>query len=199
MALLAQFVEAVSVVAKRVDGPLIVPWPMPGALGGFVSFETFGEWLRLVETLGLGDHVPQIVAAKYIRAQKLLLLSWIDYDLVKAAELVAMTALELALHDRYATRVKAAYGRVNLAHLLRFMPEHDGLTDDKVAMNRRCGGGTVIGLLTGARSPSLAEIRNDGAHGYPFDGFPQSGLIELVRDLIEYAYRDMRPEGSLRA
>jgi hypothetical protein len=29
---------------------------------------------------------------------------------------------------------------------------------------------------------------------YPFDDFPQSGLIELVRDLIEYAYHDMRPE-----
>jgi hypothetical protein len=194
MALPAQFVEAISVAAEKASGPLVMPWPMPGALGGFVSFGTFSEWLDFVEALGLGDHVPQIVTAKYLRAQKLLLLSWIDFDLVKAAELVALTALELALHDRYAPRAKATYGKVNLAHLLRYIPEHDGLTDDKVAMNRRCRGGTVIGLLTGERTPSLADIRNDGAHGYPFDGFPQSGLIELVRDLIEYAYRDMRSE-----
>jgi hypothetical protein len=54
-------------------------------------------------------------------------------------------------------------------------------------MNVRCRGGTIVGLLTGERT----DIRNDLAHGYPFDGFPQSGLLELVRDLIEYAYRDM--------
>ncbi len=188
------FVEAIAAAAEKAKGPLIVPWPMPGALGGLVSFETFAEWLRLVESLGLPEYVPQTVTLKYMRAQKLLLLSWIDYDLVKAAELVALTALELALRDRYAPRVKQAYGNVTLAHLLRYMPDHDGLTDDEVAMNRRCRGGTVIGLLTGDRSPNLADLRNDGADGYPFDGFPQSGLIELVRDLISYAYREMSVE-----
>jgi hypothetical protein len=33
-------------------------------------------------------------------------------------------------------------------------------------------------------------LRNDAAHGARFDGFPQSGLLELARDLIHYAYRD---------
>ena len=28
------------------------------------------------------------------------------------------------------------------------------------------------------------------AHGDPFDGLPVGGLLELVRDLINYAYRD---------
>jgi hypothetical protein len=28
------------------------------------------------------------------------------------------------------------------------------------------------------------------AHGYPFDGFPNGGLLELVRDLIDFAYRE---------
>ncbi len=69
------------------------------------------------------------------------------------------------------------------------MPEHDGLSDENLAINKRCPGGTIIGLLSGERKPSLADIRNDGAHGYPFDGFPMSGLLEFVRDLIEYAYR----------
>ena len=31
------------------------------------------------------------------------------------------------------------------------------------------------------------------AHGDPFDGFPVGGLLELVRDLIVYSYRDMLP------
>ena len=69
------------------------------------------------------------------------------------------------------------------------MVECDDLTDDKVPMNVRCGG-SVVDLLTGGRKPSLAGIRNDLAHGFPFDGFPWSGLLELVRDLIEYAYRE---------
>jgi hypothetical protein len=50
-------------------------------------------------------------------------------------------------------------------------------------VNRRCGG-TVVELLTSKRKPSLAQIRNDLAHGYPFDGSPWGGLLELVRDLI---------------
>jgi hypothetical protein len=75
------------------------------------------------------------------------------------------------------------------------MPEHDGLTDAKVPMIRRCGG-TVIDLLTGKREPSFADIRNDSAHGYPFDGFPWAGMLELIRDLIEYAYRDFAPKVS---
>lgn len=45
------------------------------------------------------------------------------------------------------------------------MPEHDGLTDDKVPVIRRCGG-KVVDLLTGKREPSLADIRNGSAHGY---------------------------------
>jgi hypothetical protein len=122
-----------------------------------------------------------------------MLLGWVDADLMKGAELVALSALELTLRDRYGPEVKKIYGNMKFAHLLRYMVAHDGLTDDRVAMNRRCGGGTVVGLLTGEREPSLADIRNNEAHGYPFDGFPRSGLLELVRDLIEYAYRDSFP------
>jgi hypothetical protein len=46
-------------------------------------------------------------------------------------------------------------------------------------------------LITLSDSKTLADIRNDAAHGYSFDGFPWTGLMELVRDLIEYAYRDL--------
>jgi hypothetical protein len=43
---------------------------------------------------------------------------------------------------------------------------------------------------------SLAEIRNKQAHGDPFDGLAYGGLLELVRDLIAYAYRDFIRDGQ---
>jgi hypothetical protein len=157
--------------------------------GGFVSFANFAEWRTFVLSLGLRAGIPVIVSAKFERAQKLHVLACIDFDLIKASELVAVTALELALTDRYAPEVRKRYGNASLAHLLRYMPEHDGLTNAEVPLIRRCGG-TIIDLLTGKREPSLADIRNTSAHGYPFDGLPWAGLLELIRDLINYAYRD---------
>jgi hypothetical protein len=65
----------------------------------------------------------------------------------------------------------------------------DGLTDDKVPMVRRSGG-TAIGFVTGQCKPSLAERKNLLAHGDPFDALPCGGLLELVPDLIVFAYRD---------
>jgi len=44
--------------------------------------------------------------------------------------------------------------------------------------------------LTGDTRPTLAERRNTLAHGDPFEGLPTGGLLELVRDLINFAYRD---------
>lgn len=42
-------------------------------------------------------------------------------------------------------------------------------------------------LLTDEADPNLAEMRNVRAHGNPYGSGYQSGLLELVRDLIEYA------------
>lgn len=192
MVITTQFLDAIALAADQSPGPLVLPWPLPGNPGGFVSFANFAEWREFVMKLSLRGSIPDIVSAKFERAQKLHVLAWIDFDLIKAGELVALTTLELALTDRYGPKARKQYGNTAFAHLLRFLPEHDGLTDDKVAMIRRCGG-TVIDLLSGTRQPNLAEIRNDLAHGYPFDGFPWAGLLELVRDLIEYAYRDFKP------
>jgi hypothetical protein len=46
------------------------------------------------------------------------------------------------------------------------------------------------GGTNGTIEPALSEIRNELAHGYLFDGLPQAGLLELVRDWIDYAYRE---------
>ena len=193
MPLNADFLDAVALAASRFPGPLVMPWPMPGNPAAIVSFASFREWRHFVLNLSLNELTPRIVSAKFERALKLHTLAWIDFDLIKAGELVALTTLELALKDRYGPQTKKRYGNMKLGHLLRYMPEHDGLTDAKVPMIQRCGG-SVVGLLSGERKPSFADIRNDSAHGYPFDGFPWAGLLELVRDLIDYAYRSYRDE-----
>jgi hypothetical protein len=163
---------------------------MPGSAGGTLrSFPAFADWQAFVLDLGLRHRVPDIVAAKFARSQKLLLFAWIDFDLFMAGEMTALTALELAARDRYGAKVRRRNGSIHLADSLRYMVEHDGLTDAKVPMLQRCGGGTVVGFLTGQCKPSLAERRNDFAHGAPFAS-PCAGLFELVRDLIDYAYRD---------
>jgi hypothetical protein len=73
----------------------------------------------------------------------------------------------------------------------RYMVDRDDLPDEKLPMQRRCGLGSIVKRLTGEAKPTLANIRNDLAHGYPFDGLPWPGLLNVVHDLIEYAYRDI--------
>lgn len=189
-------------VLPRRSEPLLLPWPAPGRPGDFIQFDDAEQWQAFVAGLDLDPLIPQIVRGKYARAQKLYLLGWIDLDLVKAGELVALTALELALNDRYggdveplprkrfdpSTALMAAPPRRSFNALLKHMVTKDGLTDDQIPMIVRCGG-TAIGQLTGETKPTLADRRNALAHGDPFDGLPTGGLLELVRDLINFAYR----------
>lgn len=199
MALNEKISEALAAVADTSPGPLLLPWPIPGNPGGFISFVNFTEWQAFVLRLGLPDDVPQALSHKFERAQKLHLLAWIDLDLIKAGELAALIALEYAVKDRYGHKAPKPNKKKKMsdlkvetapfADLLRYMVKHDGLTDEKIPVIRRCGG-TAVGFLTGGLKPSLADRRNSAAHGDPFDGSPIGGLLELVRDLIEYAYRD---------
>jgi hypothetical protein len=170
-------------------GPMVVPWPMPGNPAALVPFASFSEWQEAIAGLRLRKVVPEIVAAKFERARTLHLLAWVDFDLIKAGELVALTSLELALTDRYGHKVRDKKGRIYFHRLLGYMPKHDGLTDEQSPMVQRCAG-SVVDILTGKRQPTLAKIRSELVHGYPFDGLPNGGLLELVRDLIDLAYRD---------
>lgn len=175
-----------SIALPERDGPLDLPWPAPGAPAGFVRFESASQWQGFFGGMNLDPRIPWIVRAKYGRAQKLYLLGWIDFDMVKAGELAALIALELALVDRYGGHFSKS--KRTFAAVLRYMVETDGLTDADIPVTVRCGG-TAIGQLTGQVRPSLADRRNAMAHGDPFDGLPVSGLLELVRDLIAFAYR----------
>lgn len=166
--------------------PLLFPWPADGNPGAFLQFETGAQWRDFIAGLGIDPNIPAIVRAKFDRAQRLYLFGWIDFNLVKAGELAALIALELALMDRYGAAIPKR--KRSFSTLLQHMVEADGLTDAQIPMSVRCGG-KAIGQLTGENHPTLAERRNLLAHGDPFDGLPTGGLLELVRDLINYAYR----------
>lgn len=89
--------------------------------------------------------------------------------------------------DRYGGRISK--GKCSFTALLKHMVDSDGLMDAHIPMVMRCGG-TAIGQLTGETRLTLAERRNTLAPGDPFEGLPTGGLLELLRDLINFAYRD---------
>jgi len=155
--------------------------------GGFLQFDDPETWRKFIVGLGIDERIPDIVRAKFARAQTLYLLGWVAFDVLKAGELAALIALELATMDRYGGQMPKK-GRT-FATLLKHMVDADGLTDAHIPMVVRTGG-TAIGFVTGEAKPSLSQRRNGMAHGDPFDGLPVGGLLELVRDLINYAYRD---------
>lgn len=169
------------------EEPMLLAWPTQGNAGGFIQFEKAADWHAFIDGLGIDPRIPDIVRVKFARAQKLYLLGWVDFSVVKAGELAALIALELALTDRYGGHISK--NKRSFAALLKYMVDSDGLTDTQIPMVVRCGG-TALGQLTGETHPTLAERRNSLAHGDPFDGLPTGGLLELVRDLINFAYRD---------
>jgi hypothetical protein len=184
----AQHLDLALITGLRRDQPLLLSWPMDGIPVGWLSIQTPQAWQEFVASLNLPTGIPEIVTAKYRRAQMLYFLAWLYPELIKAGELVGLTTLESALRDRYGDKVKGRRGKKpDFAALLQHMPK-DGLTDDKIPMVQRSQG-TAIGFITGKNKPSLAERRNSLAHGDPFDALPCGGLLELVRDLIVYAYR----------
>jgi hypothetical protein len=175
------------------EEPVLLAWPTQGNAGGFIQFEKASDWRAFVESLGIDPRIPEIVRAKFARAQTLYLLGWADFSVIKAGELAALIALELALMDRYGGR--PTKNKRSFAALLKHMVEVDGLTDAQIPMVVRSGG-TALGQLTGDTRPTLAERRNALAHGDPFDGLPTGGLLELARDLINFAYRHYIAEAA---
>lgn len=188
-----QMVNHLHIALTDRDEPVLLPWPTDGDAGGFMQFAKASDWRAFVANLGIDPRIPEIVRAKFARAQTLYLLGWADFSVVKAGELAALIALELALMDRYGGQLSKS--KRSFAALLQYMVDVDGLTDAQIPMVVRCGG-TALGQLTGATHPTLAERRNALAHGDPFDGLPTGGLLELVRDLINFAYRHYIAEAA---
>jgi len=212
------FVAALARAAELGPGERTIAWPSPGRLDGFRTFAGFTEWQNVILGFRLRGGVPRNMVDLFDRALNLYLVAWLNFDLVTAGETAAFGALELSLRDcylswfqeRHIERVVArARGekrkptlrenfrpeRVQLASLLRHMHERDDLTDDRLPCVRKYGGSVTL-LLTGEADLGLADVRNVRAHGHPFGSGYRSGLLELVRDLIEYAYRERIREAS---
>jgi hypothetical protein len=214
VALTTEFLDAVAAAAERLPGSRTIPWPVKGNLAGLVTFASFAEWREVLLSFRLRPSVPRNMADGFDLAIKLYLLAWFDFDLVTAGELAALAALEHVLRDCYLGELRERHTRkvvakaarekrdptakeafkpesIKLAVLLNHMVESDGLTDDQLPCVRRYGGSIVgrLKLNSGAK-PSLADIRNVRGHGNPFGSGYQSGLLEAVHNLIEYAYRE---------
>lgn len=203
-------------------GRLTIPWPAPGVPNHIACFEKVSQWLDFLSQFDLHPAVPWPTATKYLRAQKLYAYAWLEFDFVKAGELMALAALEGALRDCYgrkAVAVRAEHkdrGEPMLAELMTYVIENDGLTDRIFPFSQRYRQRpeerVVEALYESSsdrekrrvstkavkRSPSvsmvappitLATIRNGLAHGELLEGWPWAGLLEIVKDLIEYAYR----------
>jgi len=170
------------------DEPLTLVWPAMGNAEAFLHFDRPDAWRGFIAGLGIYRRIPETTQRKFARAQTLYLLGWIDFSLIKAGELAALIALELAVVDRYGGELSKR--RRGFAALLKHMVTADGLTDGDIHMVERCGGAAIVQLVHDVH-PTLAERRNTLAHGDPF-----AGLLELVRDLINYAYRDYIAEGA---
>jgi hypothetical protein len=186
--------KSLAASGDRSTNPLQMVWPIRGNPVALIEFSRLEDWQAFVGRLGLQRATPDIVRLKFERAQKLYLLGWLEFDVIKAGELAALAALELALKDRYGQNVRDKRGEMKFARLLDYLVTGDGLSDAKIPTIQKSGG-TAIPFLTLKTKTTqgetkLSDIRNNLAHGYPFDGFPYGGLLELARDLIEYAYRN---------
>lgn len=130
--------------------------------------------------------------------QTLYLLAWVYQVVINAGELAAFTALELALKDAYFNTYKSKGSRGNINSFFRsgleYMVKEDGLTDEKLPIFQKSGRIVVANLYGEGKEreqiSTLENIRNSLAHGDPFDSFSWASLLEIVRDLIDYMYRN---------
>ena len=190
----------------RHPGQLALPWPGHDPQGG-LQFTRFEDWYAFIEGLSLSSNTPTKLADRWTRVQSAYLLAWLTPDHVIVADLLTFTALEYAVMDRYGHLVKPrpVYDpkrpnkpmRVSFGKALDYIVTGDGLSDAILPFSRKYGGGVVGRLIQkNPTIPTLPDIRNQLAHGEPLEPGPTSGLPELVRDLIDYAYRAW-PEPSL--
>jgi hypothetical protein len=151
----------------RTSTPLVLAWPDEGVPVAIKAFSKQADWRAFIAQWALPESVPQVVRQLYSRACQLYLLAWTDLDLIKAGE---------HLKPRQRT----------LDPLLRYMIKHDGLADEALRVSVRSGGSVIANFFGDA---GLIAKRNSLAHGMAFDALPTAGLLEIVRDLIAYAYR----------
>ena len=191
------------------DAPFTIPWiHTPRTPSGLRSFSDFREWAAYVESLDLHPNVWVQTRHRWSRVLKIYILAWLDIDLIKAGELAALTALEMALKERYgshyAKRPQDLEHPPSLRVLFKHLVERDGLTNDNIPIAKMWDTDMVARLYErdvdrrerrekqiGVSPPiTIESIRNTAAHGDPFDTMPWGALLEVLKDLIHYADRD---------
>lgn len=154
------------------------------------EFTRLDDWRAYVLDLCPLSEPPELIARGYARTMRLLYLAWLDAAVIKLAELVALAALESAIQYRYSKRFRG------LEAALRYLIQYGGVTDGDLRVVRDCGGSVVANLVkTGPGGPALSEIRNQLAHGDPFETMPRAGLFEVVRDLLDFMYPPVAQAG----
>ena len=200
--------DILSIKADRSENPFQLYWACAKSPVELHVFSQLSEWKDFIVQLSLSCQVPLVVKNKFERAQYLYLLAWVYQDVIKAGELAALAALELALKDVYMNAYKDKNPEYKnpkkpihafLKQGLEYMVEHDGLVDGKLPIVQKYGGSVVSNLYRVRQNGqvgkidqtgTLVGIRNSLAHGDPFDAIPYGSLLEIVRDLIDYIYRN---------
>jgi hypothetical protein len=171
------------------EEPVLLAWPTQGNAGGFLQSEKAVDWRAFVDSLGIDARIRD--RARQVRKGADAVFAWLGgLQRPQSGRTRWLDPLELALMDRYGGSLSK--NKRNFSALLKYMVDCDGLTDAQIPMVVGCGG-TALGQLTGDTHPTVAERRNALAHGDPFDGLPTGGLLELVKDLINFGYHCARP------
>lgn len=61
------------------EEPVLLAWPAQGNAGGYIQFQKAADWRAFIDGLGIDPRIPEIVRAKFARAQRLYLLGWVDF------------------------------------------------------------------------------------------------------------------------
>lgn len=191
--------DILNIEADRSENPMQLSWPGPSSATESYVFFHFSEWRHFIDGLSLNCQVPQTIDSKYERARYLYFLAWINPDVIKDGELVALAALELALRDVYFSAYKELNPKKRINSFFRsgleYMVEHDSLTDEKLPIFQKYRRPVISNLYckdSKNQTGTYVGIRNSLAHGNPFDALPYAGLLEVVRDLIGYIYRNFQ-------
>lgn len=192
--------DILNIEADRSENPLQLFWAGSSSVTELYVFSHLSEWRFFIDSLSLNCQVPQIIDSKYERARYLYYLAWIYPEIIKAGEVAALAALELALKDSYPHVYQkiGKKGKVIRAYLkdgFKYMVEGDGLTDEKLPIFQKYRWPVISNLYckeSEDQTGTLVGIRNSLAHGDPFDAMPYAGLLEIVRDLIGYMYRNFQ-------
>jgi len=191
--------DILNIEADRSENPLQLFWAGSSSATELYVFSHLSEWRHFIDGLSLNCQVPQTIDSKYERARCLYFLAWINPDVIKAGELAALAVLELSLRNVYFSAYNELNPKKRINSFFRpgleYMVEHDFLTDEKLPIFQKYRRPVVSNLYckeSKDKTGTLVDIRNSLAHGDPFDALPYSGLLEVVRDLIGYMYRNFQ-------